>query len=60
MNAKIKIILCSVAAIATSTMAVVLFQIVCVIYTFGTPQKEKFAIDYIKVGRAAVWLMQNQ
>ena len=60
MNAKIKIILCSVAAIATSIMAVVLFQVVCAIYTFKTPQEEKYAIDYIKVGRTAVWLMQNQ
>lgn len=60
MNAKIKIILCSVAAIATLIMAVVLFQIVCAILAFKTPQKEKFAIDYIKVGRTAVWLMQNQ
>lgn len=60
MKAKIKIILCSVAAIAASIMAVALFQIICAIYTFRTPQKEKFDIDYIKVGRAAVWLMQNQ
>ena len=60
MNAEIKIILCSVAAIATSIMAVVLFQIVCEILAFKTPQEEKYAIDYIKVGRTAVWLMQNQ
>ena len=60
MKAKTKIILCSVAAIATSIMAVVLFQIVCAILAFKTPQEEKYAIDYIKVGRAAVWLMQNQ
>ena len=60
MNAKIKIILCSVAAIATSIMAVVLFQVVCAILAFKTPQEEKYAIDYIKVGRTAVWLMQNQ
>lgn len=60
MKAKTKIILCSVAAIAASIMAVVLFQVVFAIYTFKTPQEEKYAIDYIKVGRAAVWLMQNQ
>ncbi len=59
MNAKIKIMLCAVAAAAVSIMAVVLFQIVCAILTF-MPTVEKFDIDYIKVGRAAVWLMENQ
>lgn len=60
MKAKIKIILCFVAAIVALIMAVALFQAVCAIYTFKTPQEEKFDIDYIKVGRTAVWLMQNQ
>lgn len=60
MNSKSKIILCAAATIAVSIMAVVLFQVISAICTFKTPQEEKFAIDYIKVGRAAVWLMQNQ
>lgn len=60
MSAKIKIVLCTIATIAVSIMAVVLFQIVCAILTFRMPTEKKFDIDYIKVGRAVVWLMQNQ
>lgn len=60
MSAKIKIVLCTIATIAVSIMAVLLFQIVCAILTFRMPTEEKFDIDYIKVGRAVVWLMQNQ